>query len=230
MIQKCPTTGLMRGDMRISLIGMAGTGKSYWSKELARCGFKRYGCDDLIARRLRRHLAGPDGKAAAMGDWMGLPWDTHYPEREARYLDCEKKVLAGVLDALETGLQKGKQGVVVDTTGSVIHVGEALLGRLKRLTTIVHLATPARAKGGMLEAYLETPGPVLWMGTYRKRPGETDREALIRCYGILLSRRERLYGRMADVTIGFAERRRSSFGVSELLQRVASAMDRTSLR
>lgn len=215
-----------RKFMCISLVGMAGTGKSFWAKRLARRGFKRYCCDDLIGRRLRRHLIGLDGNAVAMGEWMGFPWEPHYPEREALYLDCEKKVLQRVFDALEAGRDQGKPGVVVDTTGSVIYTGETLLARLKRLTTVVHLSTPGRVKETMLKAYVEKPRPVLWMGTYRKRPGETDRETLVRCYGILLNKRERLYRRISDVTVGFSERRRITFGVSEFLDRITTTMRR----
>jgi hypothetical protein len=153
---------------------------------------------------------------------MGLPYDPLYAEREALYLDCEKKVLAGVLDAIEEGMVDDRTDLVVDTTGSVIYTGEELLRRLRRLTAVVHLATPPQVKERMVKAYVGNPGPVLWMGTYRQRPGEARLEALIRCYGILLSRRERLYRAMADVTIGFSERRRADFGVSDFLKQIVS--------
>jgi len=38
--------------MTISLVGMSGTGKTYWSKQLESKGFKRFCCDDLIGEKL----------------------------------------------------------------------------------------------------------------------------------------------------------------------------------
>jgi dephospho-CoA kinase len=64
-----------KGDqvMRLSLIGMAGTGKSYWSEKLAECGFVRFCCDDRIAERLTFQLKKPLSSKADMGEWMGFP-------------------------------------------------------------------------------------------------------------------------------------------------------------
>ena len=38
--------------MRITLIGMSGSGKSLWSSVLSRHGFHKLGCDNAIGRRL----------------------------------------------------------------------------------------------------------------------------------------------------------------------------------
>ena len=47
--------------MRLTLIGMAGTGKSHWSRKLEAAGFTRFGCDDRIAQRLAVALGLPAG-------------------------------------------------------------------------------------------------------------------------------------------------------------------------
>ena len=61
--------------MRISLIGMAGAGKTYWSIKLAQQGFRRFCCDDLIAAKLAPDLKRPDGSTMGMGEWMGFPYE-----------------------------------------------------------------------------------------------------------------------------------------------------------
>jgi len=59
--------------MRLSLVGMSGSGKSFWSGKLARSGFTRIGCDDLIAARLVSELGGTHDSVSRVGRWMGLP-------------------------------------------------------------------------------------------------------------------------------------------------------------
>ena len=58
---------------RLSLIGMAGIGKYYWSKKLEAEGFRRFCCDDLIASKLGPQLIRSDGATMTMGEWMGFP-------------------------------------------------------------------------------------------------------------------------------------------------------------
>ena len=204
--------------MRLSLIGMSGSGKSYWSAKLAECGFRHFCCDALIAARLAPELIRPDESRITMGEWMGFPYESHYAEHEARYLACEVAVLEETLDGLGRRANDSEEDVVVDTTGSVIYAGEALLGKLRQHTTVVHMATPPEARERMLQKYLANKRPVLWRGMFDRRPGETNEEALARCYPALLSSRERLYEQWADVTVGYAEQHRESFGVDDLLE------------
>jgi shikimate kinase len=110
------------------------------------------------------------------------------------------------------------ENVVVDTTGSVIYTGDALLNELCQQTTVVHMATPPEVQERMLELYLANMRPVLWQGMFEQRLGETDEAALARCYPALLSSRERLYERLADVTVGYEERNRTGFEVDDLLE------------
>lgn len=202
--------------MRLSLIGMSGSGKSHWSLKLERRGFRRFCCDDLIAQRLAPRLKTPGRAVKTVGQWLGFPYDAGYGGREALYLARERKVLANILTSLEG--RDAERDIVVDTTGSVIYTGGELLSALRRLTTVVHLATPPEARDRLLETYLTDQRPVLWHGVFSKRPGESDDEALIRCYPLLLASRERLYEQHADVTIGYQQQRRESFGVSDLLE------------
>ena len=83
--------------MRLSLIGMSGSGKSHWSIRLAELGFRRFCCDEMIARRLSAELHKADGRAMDLGEWMGFPYEPNYKKREARYLVYEIEALHEIL-------------------------------------------------------------------------------------------------------------------------------------
>jgi len=203
--------------MRISLIGMAGSGKSYWSKKLAQHGFRRFCCDDLIAAKLAPDLTGPDGTTMEMGTWMGFPYELHYTKHESTYLTYEIEVLIEILEYLESHKNTLGENIVVDTTGSVIYTGEEILQKLCRYTTVIYLLTPPEIQEQLLNAYISKPHPMLWRDSFSKKSGETNQEALARCYPQLLSARKRLYARYADVEIDYYRRNEKGFSVTDFL-------------
>jgi len=209
--------------MRLSLIGMAGSGKSYWSMKLVEHGFRRFCCDDLIAAKLDPELTRPDGTTMELGQWMGFPYEPHYRERESKYLAYEIEVLTEILEYLESRKSNPEEKIVLDTTGSVIYAGERILRRLRRYTTVIYLSIPPEVRGQMLKAYLSNPHPMLWRNVFSKDPDETEQEALARCYPRLVVARERLYEHYANVTIDYYRRSEEGFGVSDLLNAVVSA-------
>ena len=156
--------------MRLSLIGMSGSGKSHWSKKLTVHGFKAYHCDDLIEELLADDLVGSDGVPLSVGDWMGFPFDADYPEKESRYLSSEDSVLVEILNRIHPQANNSDGDLIIDTTGSVIYVGKDTLNDLRQLTTVVHLETPSNIQEQMLKAYLTNRRPVLWRGFFNKAP------------------------------------------------------------
>jgi hypothetical protein len=208
--------------MHLSLIGMAGSGKSHWSKKLARRGFRRFCCDDLIEGKLAHELKTSDGTPLPLGQWMGFPWEPTYGDREARYLSHEKEVLSEIIGYLKTQRSKHRN-VVVDTTGSVIYAPEELLSQLGRLTVMVYLPVPADFRVSLLEAYRSRPHPLVWHGLFTREPGETKEEALTRCYPKLISSREQRYELYADVRVDFHLRRDKGFTVDQFLSVIADA-------
>lgn len=211
--------------MHLSLTGMSGSGKSFWSERLVRRGFTRFCCDDLIAARLAPRLSGKGDSIAQLGEWMGFPFQPGYEEREAEYLSLERETMAEALRMLKADPGSGTENIVIDTTGSVIYTGPEILAELRRLTTIVHLATPLAVQNGMLESYLSFPRPVLWRGMYTRIPPETDEQALARCYRELLARRERLYREFADLTVDYFKHRGTEFGIEEFLYEIQSVVE-----
>ncbi len=155
--------------MHISLIGMAGSGKSYWSIKLAQHGFRRFCCDDLIAAKLGSRLKRPDGTSMKMGEWMGFPYERDYKKHETQYLTYEIEVLIEILDYLRSHKNTPEENVVVDTTGSVIYTGEEILTKLCRCTTVIYLLTPPEVREGLLKAYIFNPHPMLWRDSFSKR-------------------------------------------------------------
>jgi shikimate kinase len=174
---------------------MSGAGKSHWAQKLAGAGFRVIGVDDRIEEKLSPDLAtggyrGIGGVAA----WMGWPSDAAYKERENKYLECEIKSMSEALDKIQAS---GEEGIILDTTGSVVYTGENICRRMQSLTTVVYLeATPAEEEV-LIARYLSDPKPVLWGDQFVRRPGETTQAAIARCYPQLISHRKKLYERYA---------------------------------
>jgi shikimate kinase len=211
--------------MRIALVGMSGSGKSFWSKRLTRSRFRCFCCDDLIAAKLFPEARKRDGSIAAVGRWMGFPFEPAYKEREAAYLACETAVMIELLQGLDNLEGDLQEKIVIDTTGSVIYTGAETLAKLRRLTTIVHLATPLEIQQRKLEAYVKQPRPILWRDLFVKRPEETNAQAMARCYPELLTSREGQYEKLAHVTISYYHHRREGFSVEEFLRDAEIARD-----
>jgi hypothetical protein len=185
--------------LRLALVGMSGSGKSHWAKNLAALGCPTVCCDDQIEARLAPLLqsggySGINGVAA----WMGWPDSPTYSEREAQYLVEEIASLDEALSALE---KDPKRELVLDTTGSVIYAGNHILHRLRRQMTVVYLAASADEQQLLIKRYLEDPKPVLWRGAFHPCPGETPHDTVARCYPVLIAARRQSYEALAQVTL-----------------------------
>jgi shikimate kinase len=210
----------------LALVGMSGTGKTFWSRRLAVAGHRIVSCDDLIGRRLGEHL--PEGSRAGINDlaaWMGWPDSDTYVERETQYLAEEIGALDDVLNSMDANPQ---QPLIVDTTGSVIYTGNNLLLRLRRKMTVVYFAASAAERQLLIERYLSDPKPVLWRGVFQPRAGERPRETVARCYPALLEARRRSYEVLAHVTIPVAELRAAEYNVDAFLAEIRRQMQGTS--
>lgn len=190
------------GLMKLSLIGMSNTGKSYWSKILENKGFKRYGCDDLLEAKLGDHLKafGYSG-IEDVAKWMGQPYDSQYVETSKLYLDAETETMHEVFAEVKE-FDDGVD-VVIDTTGSVVYTGDQILQSLSALTKVFYLETPASVQEEMRQRYLAEPKPVIWGDSFNRRDDESNLEALGRCYPELLAWRSKRYQELADVTVDY---------------------------
>lgn len=185
--------------LKLSFIGMSGAGKSHWAQKLAAAGFRVVGIDDRIEEKLAADLAaggyrGIGGVAA----WMGWPNQATYQERERKYLECEVQSMSEALDEMEAS---GNEGIILDTTGSVVYTGEEICRRMQRLSTVAYLEASPAEEQVLIARYLSDPKPVLWGDQFSQRPGESAKDAIARCYPLLIAHRKKLYARYADRTV-----------------------------
>ena len=218
--------------LRLALIGMSGAGKSYWTTRIAAAGHPAISCDAEIETRLKpvletRGYSGINGVAA----WMGWPHLPAYADREAAYLSEEIAVLDEVLTGLE---KKPERDLVLDTTGSVIYVGNHLLHRLRKQMLVVYLAASRDEQQLLIQRYLEDPKPVLWRGAFQARPAEDPKATVARCYPVLIGARRQSYEALAHCSIPVADLRESTLHAAsdkklagtELLERIRLELER----
>jgi len=219
--------------LRLALIGMSGAGKSYWTTRIAAAGYPAISCDTQIESRLKPALqsggyTGINGVAA----WMGWPHLPTYADRESAYLSEE----IAVLDEVLTGLEKNpERDLVLDTTGSVIYVGNHLLHRLRKQMLVVYLAASRDEQQLLIQRYLEDPKPVLWRGAFQARAGEDPKATVARCYPVLIGARRQSYEALAHCSIPVADLREPSllenpdkkFAGAGFLERIRLELERT---
>ncbi|HKM67265.1 MAG TPA: hypothetical protein VJX70_08875 [Candidatus Acidoferrum sp.] len=191
--------------MRLALIGMSGTGKSHWTQRIAAAGYPAISCDAQIEERLKPALeAGNHSGINGVAAWMGWPDRATYAEREAAYLSEE----IAALDEVLTDLEKiPEHELVLDTSGSVIYVGNHLLHRLRKQMLVVYLSASMDEQQLLIRRYLEDPKPVLWRGAFQARKGETPHDTVGRCYPALIAARRQSYEALAHCSLSVSDLR-----------------------
>ena len=191
--------------IKLSFIGMSGAGKSHWTRKLAGAGFRAISIDDRIEEKLAPELsAGGYRGIGGVAAWMGWPDQPEYRDHEQKYLASEIGSMREALDEVE---ESGEDGIVLDTTGSVVYTGEGICRRLQHLTTVVYLAASPGEENTLIERYLSDPKPVLWGNLFSQRPGESAKDAVARCYPQLIAHRKQLYERFAHRIVPMASLR-----------------------
>jgi shikimate kinase len=217
--------GPSQAPFRIALVGMSGTGKTFWTRRLALAGHPSVCCDDCIEQRLRPHLHGGGFSGInGVASWMGWPDSPTYAQREAEYLAEEIAALDDVLTDLE---RNPSRELVLDTTGSVIYTGNNLLLRLRRQMTVVYLAATPEQQHLLIQRYLSDPKPVLWRGAFQPKKNETSGETVARCYPMLIAARRQSYEALAHCSIPVAELRDSDLDAAAFLAKVNARLGRT---
>lgn len=207
--------------MKLALIGMSGSGKSYWSKKLEQMGFRRFCCDDLIEAKLERELKGLGYSGIQdVAKWMGQPFEEQYPRTSQLYVDFEKEVMGEVMRIVERA--NDKENIVIDTTGSVIYTGREILYTLSSLAKIVYLDTPVSVKQEMYTLYMQDPKPVIWGNIFVKSPEETNSQALAACYPKLLEYRTKEYEKIADITFNYQRLHEEKYTINSFIEAIQS--------
>ena len=213
--------GNPRGKLlKLSLIGMSGAGKSYWTQKLAGAGFRVISIDDRIERKLAPELAAGEYKGVGgVAAWMGWPDQPTYRQREQRYLEYEIQSMNEALDEIAAS---SDTGMILDTTGSVVYTGEQMCRRMQSLTKVVYLEASPAEEEHLIALYLSDPKPVLWGEQYSPRSGESAKGAIARCYPQLITHRKNLYERYAHRTVSLGFLRSTRLDARGFLELVES--------
>ena len=183
------------GRLVMSLTGMSNMGKSTWSRALELLGFRVISCDDLIESLLAIHLGSRYRGLRGIAEWMGQPHEARSRSRQEIYLRVEAIVLQEINHYLAAA---EPENLVIDTTGSLVHTGDAICRELQRRSLMVYLAAGNHRQSAMISSYLACPKPV-YFGDFYDPHCPTD--TLEQCYPALLDWRQRQYARWADVTL-----------------------------
>ena len=191
---------LSSSRLRLSLIGMSNVGKTRRAKSLvadSSLNFLWLNGDDLVEAKLKPFLEGKGFKGVdGVAAWMGQPYDARYLETQQLFLKFEGEAMMEIdFSAV--------RNMVIDTTGSVIYLKRRVLQRLLENTIMVYLEATDDVKKVLFERYISNPKPVIWGSSFNKHAGETDLDALKRCYPQLLEFRAARYAEFADITIPY---------------------------
>ena len=202
--------------VNLALIGMSGAGKSYWSKKMEENGYRRYNCDEMIAKRLGLKIGGKGSTTLKLAKWMGQPFSEGYITAQKIYLELEEAVVENICDELEQSNEINAP-VVVDTTGSFIYLQKKLLARLRKFTKMVYLMLPEEKHEQLFENFINDPKPVIWESNFKPLKGESKQNTLRRCYKDLLSFRNERYRLLADYVLDYSFHHSAEREVDELL-------------
>lgn len=182
------------GTLVIALVGMSGMGKTYRARQLATLGFQHLNCDDVIEKRLTTL---PTIGIQGVAEWMGQPYTERHVARSAEYLALED-------DVVRSFLHSNNGNAIIDTTGSVVYLPDETQQLLKEHLLVVYLEANQEVRDQLFHMYMTDPKPVVWGESFHKRIGESDHDALVRCYPGLLEYRASRYTALADVTLPYS--------------------------
>jgi shikimate kinase len=208
--------------MLLSLIGMSGSGKSFWSKKLEQNSFEVWNCDHKIEEELEPELQKLGYKGLKdMSKWLGQPFEERYHKNSRIYLYLEQKITDSILEKIEKGLFKEKR-LVIDTTGSLIYLKPQTLQKLKDLTEVIYLKVPSDYLKKMQDQYFLDPKPVIWGDIFNLKNDENPQEKLKELYPKLLEFRQQKYQELAKKTFDAKELRENKININQFLQKITN--------
>ncbi len=188
--------------INITFEGMSGVGKSFWSERMASAySYPRSDVDTLISTHplLSSVLINKAGEGVRqLGNFLGLPYEDNFEERERLYLEAERIVMTDLPHA----------GHVLDLSGSAIYHPDQMQ-IIHEHSLVIYLNITASTRKRLLDQNLLNPKPICWNGGFKKSADQTNGEAIETCFERLIDNRTTMYELFADVTI--PETEHSSF-------------------
>lgn len=197
-------------NLQIALIGMSNIGKSYWANQMSsRHGFNSFEVDMAIQEQLNL------SSISAAANWMGHPYEEDYPEKARQYLGIEGE------QTLRANAMPGN--LVLDTTGSVIHLDTSVRQHITTNFLVVYLEANSKNIQTLIKRFSTSPKPLIWGEYYTELENVPRAENLIRSYPELLKARVKKYENMADITLNISALKTSED--VDFLQVLRSALD-----
>jgi len=197
------------GDFRLAFVGMSNCGKSYRSKILRdQNDFMWYEVDAAIQKDLWFD------DMQDISDWMKQPYNEWFSVRQEQYLRSEARCTK--LDGLDTWWRN----LSFDTTGSVVYLDESTLDWLHNKCLVVNIDVGEEDIARMVRKYFEEPKPVVWGDSFYTLKDESNDDALLRCFPLLLHDRIEKYRDFSHITIPFTELKDKTW--DETLEVIAS--------
>jgi len=188
----------------IILLGMSGIGKSYHARKLKRFhGYKLFSIDDMIAKALG------EGDVHDVANYLGVPYEERYAKNSTMYLSLEEKFTR---EALDYASKHASEKIVIDTTGSVVHLSNEILVRIKSFKNSIFLDIKRERIDEMIDLYLRDPKPVIW-GAYATEFKEKSlyKATVSNFYPKLLYSRRRKYMSYSRKSISFEMHKKKGF-------------------
>ena len=145
----------------VTLLGMSGAGKTYFSQRLAEWGWTHYSNDLEIAKRLGIEVTVDD--LSALSKFIGQVGDeeqggmalVEFKRRQQMYIDAEMDVLANM------GASVTDAPFVNDSTGSFCEVpDEALIADVAGESTLVYIETDEDSHAEVIARAVQYPKPL----------------------------------------------------------------------
>ncbi len=158
------TGDVMKRLEAMTLLGMSGAGKTYFSQMLEEWGWAHYSCDFEIARLLGIEVQIDDLSALSRfigqvgnPDLGGVPLD-EFKRRQKLYYDAECQALQDVGDAIARNVGTS---FVNDSTGSFCEItDEAIIQDVAERTLLVYIETDPADHGEIIDRAKSYPKPL----------------------------------------------------------------------
>ncbi len=206
--------------MIISLIGMSGVGKSYWSTRLEQeAGYTRICCDDLIGQSLAAKLSalGIKSDLRSIAEWRGLPYEEQYVNNERMQILNEQKIMEVVCQQSDNSKN---ENIIIDTSGSLVYIDKQVIQRLKNLSKMVYIVAGKEQEHELYNDEVIFHRPLVWGNSYQPKDNELQKEAMRRCFTELISWRSKQYERWASISIPYIHLRQKIKTTKEFIDRI----------
>jgi len=145
---------------------------------------------------------------------MGHPFTDGYAAKSAKCLSHEAE--------LSLSANSGEGNLILDTTGSVIHIPDEDLISLNNSYLVIYIKASEADIDTLIDRYFKYPKPTIWGDCYHAIGGKPDLDSLLGSYPNLLALRAKLYAKLSHITIDAADLANPSLSDEDILPLIRS--------